>query len=46
MSGFIIYHNNILDNERINELGPLSLPILETSSIYAVITGRKYAYHK
>ena len=29
MSGYIIYHYNILDKERINELGPLSLPILE-----------------
>lgn len=28
MSGYIIYHYNILDKERINELGPLSLPIL------------------
>jgi len=29
MSGYIIYHYNILDQELINELGPLSLPILE-----------------
>lgn len=29
MSGYIIYHYNILDKERIEELGPLSLPILE-----------------
>ncbi|GLQ30346.1 DUF1330 domain-containing protein [Litoribrevibacter albus] len=29
MSGYIIYHYNILDYERINELGPLSLPIVE-----------------
>lgn len=29
MSGYIIYHYNIIDKERINELGPLSLPILE-----------------
>lgn len=32
MSGYIIYHYNILDDERINELGPLSLPILEKYS--------------
>ena len=29
MSGFIIYHYNILDRERIEQLGPLSLPIVE-----------------
>jgi uncharacterized protein (DUF1330 family) len=29
MSGYIIYHYNIVDKERINELGPLSLPIVE-----------------
>lgn len=29
MSGFIIYHYNIVDKVRINELGPLSLPIIE-----------------
>jgi len=29
MSGYIIYHYNIVDKERINELGPLSLPIIE-----------------
>jgi uncharacterized protein (DUF1330 family) len=29
MSGYIIYHYNIVDRERINELGPLSLPIIE-----------------
>lgn len=32
MSGYIIYHYNILDDERIDELGPLSLPILEKYS--------------
>ena len=29
MSGYIIYHYNIIDRERINELGPLSLPIIK-----------------
>ena len=29
MSGYIIYHYNILDPNRIDELGPLSLPIVE-----------------
>lgn len=29
MSGYIIYHYKIIDKERINELGPLSLPIIE-----------------
>ncbi|MBL4797534.1 MAG: DUF1330 domain-containing protein [Oleispira sp.] len=29
MSGYILYHYNIIDRERINELGPLSLPIIE-----------------
>ena len=28
MSGYIIYHYNILDQDRIEELGPLSKPIL------------------
>ncbi|WP_027856632.1 DUF1330 domain-containing protein [Marinobacterium jannaschii] len=32
MSGYIIYHYNILDDERISELGPLSLPVLEKYS--------------
>jgi uncharacterized protein (DUF1330 family) len=32
MSGYIIYHYNVLDKERINELGPLSLPIIEKHS--------------
>ena len=32
MGGYIIYHYNILDHERINELGPLSLPILKKYS--------------
>ena len=32
MSGYLIYHYNILDKERINELGPLSLPIVEKYS--------------
>ena len=29
MSCYIIYHYNIIDKERIEELGPLSLPIVE-----------------
>ncbi|MFT7374329.1 MAG: hypothetical protein ACI9T9_003035 [Oleiphilaceae bacterium] len=29
MSGYIIYHYNIVDMERIHELGPLSLSIIE-----------------
>ena len=29
MSGYILYHYNIIDRKRINELGPLSLPIIE-----------------
>ena len=28
MSGYIIYYYNIVDKEQINELGPLSLPII------------------
>lgn len=28
MSGYLIYHYNIVDREWINELGPLSLPII------------------
>jgi len=32
MSGYIIYHYNIIDQTRIDELGPLSLPILEKYS--------------
>jgi hypothetical protein len=30
MSCYIIYHYNILDKERIELLGPLSLPIVES----------------
>mgnify|MGYP000603713553 CR=1 FL=1 len=29
MSGYLIYHYNITDKNRINELGPLSLPFIE-----------------
>ena len=29
MKCYIIYHYNILDTERIEQLGPLSLPIVE-----------------
>lgn len=29
MSGYIIYNYNVIDKERINELGPLSLPIIK-----------------
>lgn len=29
MSGFVIHHYNIIDRSRIDELGPLSLPIVE-----------------
>ncbi len=29
MSGYIIYHYNVIDKQRIHELGPLSLPIIE-----------------
>jgi len=29
VSGYIIYHYNIVDQERINELGPLSIPIVD-----------------
>ena len=29
MSGYILYHYNIIDRKRINELEPLSLPIIE-----------------
>lgn len=29
MSGYIVCHYNILDRSRIDELGPLSLPIVE-----------------
>ena len=29
MSGYIIYHYNILDREKIEQLGSLSLPIVE-----------------
>ena len=29
MSGYIIYHYNILDRSRIDELGPLPAPLLE-----------------
>ena len=29
MSGFIINHYNIIDRSRVDELGPLSLPIIE-----------------
>lgn len=32
MSGYIIYHYNIIDQTRIDELGPSSLPILEKYS--------------
>ena len=32
MSGFIIYHYNIIDESRIDQLGPLSVPILEKYS--------------
>ena len=32
MSGYLIYHYNVVDKERINELGPLSLPIIEKHS--------------
>ncbi|WP_020406954.1 DUF1330 domain-containing protein [Hahella ganghwensis] len=29
MSGYLIYHYNVVDRERISELGLLSLPIVE-----------------
>ena len=29
MSGYLIYHYNVIDKARIHELGPLSLPIIE-----------------
>jgi len=29
MSCYVIYHYNIIDKERIDELGPLSLPIVK-----------------
>ncbi len=29
MSGFVIHHYNIIDRSRVDELGPLSLPIVE-----------------
>ena len=29
MSGFVIFHYNIIDRSRVDELGPLSLPIAE-----------------
>ncbi len=29
MSGYIIYHYNVVDKDRIHELGPLSMPIIE-----------------
>jgi len=29
MSAYIIYHYNILDRSRVNELGPLTTPLLE-----------------
>ncbi|SIT19090.1 Uncharacterized conserved protein, DUF1330 family [Thalassolituus maritimus] len=32
MSGYIIYHYNIIDEKRIDQLGPLSLPIVEKYS--------------
>lgn len=32
MSGYIIYHYNIIDQTRIDQLGPLSLPILDKYS--------------
>ncbi len=32
MSGYIIYHYNVTDVDRIDQLGPLSLPIIEKYS--------------
>jgi len=32
VSGYIIYHYNIIDQTRIDQLGPLSLPILDKYS--------------
>lgn len=29
MAGYVLYHYNIIDRSRIDELGPLSLPIVE-----------------
>ena len=29
MSGFVLHHYNIIDRSRVDELGPLSLPIVE-----------------
>ena len=37
MSGYIIYHFNIIDQTRIHQLGPLSLPILEKYSGQLVV---------
>jgi uncharacterized protein (DUF1330 family) len=29
MAGYVLYHYNIIDRSRIDELGPMSLPIVE-----------------
>jgi len=51
MSGYIIYHYNVIDRVRINELGALSLPIIEkyggeliVASIVTRIEGSPYAH--
>lgn len=51
MSGYIIYNYNIVDKARINELGPLSLPIVKKyggeliiASIVTSLEGSPYSH--
>ncbi|NQZ30978.1 MAG: hypothetical protein HRU06_06865 [Oceanospirillaceae bacterium] len=40
MSGYIIHHYNITDQSRIDQLGPLSLPIVEKYAGQLLVASR------
>ncbi|WP_306260090.1 DUF1330 domain-containing protein [Pararhizobium sp. IMCC21322] len=51
MSGFVIHHYNIIDRSRVDELGPLTLPIAEkygadviVASPVKALTGKTYSH--
>lgn len=51
MSGYLIYNYNVIDKKRINELGPLSLPIVQkyggeliVASLVTELEGSSYSH--
>jgi uncharacterized protein (DUF1330 family) len=51
MSGYLIYHYNVVDRDRIEELGPLSLPIVKkyngelvVASLVTCLEGSPYTH--